>query len=128
MISQDLGMRAVLKDVELLVYTSNILPQHCWSKCRNPLLHVLFNEHKLDFLIGTRFRLIVFRLLRNIKSFDLFAEFQERFYLWGVFRAKQTSHVTSVVGGEEKNLVKASTRDSRSPISPLSDTGSSRSC
>ncbi|XVF39116.1 hypothetical protein PTKIN_Ptkin01aG0009600 [Pterospermum kingtungense] len=84
MISQDLGMRAVVKDVELLVYTSNILPQHCWK-------------------------------------------FQEKYYLWGVFRAKQTSHLTNVVRGEEKNLMKASTWDSRSPISPLSDTGSSRS-
>ncbi|XWS23576.1 hypothetical protein CRYUN_Cryun28dG0026800 [Craigia yunnanensis] len=45
MIGRDLGMRAVVQDVELLVYTSNMLPLHIWR-------------------------------------------FQEKFYLWGAFRAK----------------------------------------
>ncbi|XVE95662.1 hypothetical protein REPUB_Repub02eG0118000 [Reevesia pubescens] len=81
MIGRDLGMRAVVQDVELLVFTSNLLPLCFWR-------------------------------------------FQEKFYLWGVFRAKQAS---KVVRGEEKILVKTSTWDSRSPVSPLSDGGSSLS-
>ncbi|XWS15240.1 hypothetical protein CRYUN_Cryun35bG0077700 [Craigia yunnanensis] len=84
MICGDLGMRAVVQDVELLVYTSNTMPLQFWR-------------------------------------------FQEKFYLWGVFRAKQASHLTNVVGGEEKNLVKALTWGFRSPVSPLSNSGSSLS-
>ncbi|XP_022773353.1 uncharacterized protein LOC111315694 [Durio zibethinus] len=57
MIGQDLGMRVVVQDVELLVFTSNTLPLHFWR-------------------------------------------FQEKFYLWGVFRAKQASHSTNVIHGE----------------------------
>ncbi|WRX31381.1 hypothetical protein QQP08_023868 [Theobroma cacao] len=79
-IVRDLGMRAVVQDVELLVFTSNILPLRLWR-------------------------------------------FQEKFYLWGVFRAKQASHLTNVVHGEEKNPLKALTCNPRSPISPLSDRG-----
>ncbi|KAL4282704.1 hypothetical protein GQ457_16G021340 [Hibiscus cannabinus] len=79
MIGKDLGIRVIVQDVELLVYTSNLLPAN-------------------------------------------FQRFQEKFYLWGVFRAKQPSHLTN---GEDNSCATALTWDSCSPISPLSDNGSS---
>ncbi|GMI77090.1 hypothetical protein HRI_001378300 [Hibiscus trionum] len=77
MIDKDLGIRAVVEDVELLVYTSNLLPMN-------------------------------------------FERFQGNLYLWGAFRAKQPSH-----HGEENSCATALTLDSCSPISPLSENGSS---
>ena len=66
MIGRDLGLRAVIQDVELLVFTSNMLPLHIWSESRYPLVHVLFNEHKLDNSNGQGVRLMVFELMRSI--------------------------------------------------------------
>ncbi|CAK7346815.1 unnamed protein product [Dovyalis caffra] len=37
MISQDLAMRAVVENAELLIYTSRILPTDCWSEALNSL-------------------------------------------------------------------------------------------
>ncbi|OMO88968.1 Zinc finger, FYVE/PHD-type [Corchorus capsularis] len=82
MISQDLGMRAVFQDVELLVFTSRLLPLYYWR-------------------------------------------FQEKFYLWGVFRSKQASQSTNVVAEDEKNPLDTLTLYSQSPVSPLSNSGSS---
>ncbi|XVE55189.1 hypothetical protein DITRI_Ditri03aG0139600 [Diplodiscus trichospermus] len=81
MIGRDLGMKAIVQDVELLVYTSTVLPMHFWR-------------------------------------------FQGKFYLWGVFRAKQASRSTNLACREEKNPTGASAWDSRSPVSTLSDRGS----
>lgn len=82
MIDQDLAMRSMVQNAELLLFTSTVLPM----------------PYKI---------------------------FQEKFYLWGVFRRKQASHVTNAVVPEvEKTPTNALTWDRRSPVSPLSNNDS----
>ncbi|KAJ8564906.1 hypothetical protein K7X08_001366 [Anisodus acutangulus] len=55
--------------------------------------------------------------------------FQDKHYLWGVFRAKQDSSILQTPGNvlaakDQINLVKAKTWRAESPISPLSNTAS----
>ncbi|TQE05280.1 hypothetical protein C1H46_009137 [Malus baccata] len=79
MIQDDLAMRAVLEDAELLVFTSVILPEQ-------------------------------------------YRRFQTKFYLWGVFRAKQFPQLTnSSVGVGEKDVAKPLTCYGQSPVSTLSN-------
>ncbi|KAL5776693.1 hypothetical protein ACOSP7_009619 [Xanthoceras sorbifolium] len=54
-----------------------------------------------------------------------FWRIQAKFYLWGVFRGKQASRVPkAVVPGEVKDLTNNLSWYARSPVSPLSSTGS----
>ncbi|XP_030515822.1 uncharacterized protein LOC115729392 [Rhodamnia argentea] len=79
MIVNDLALRAVVSNAELLVFTSTKLPLHLWR-------------------------------------------FQSKFYLWGVFRGKQSSPVSKVdtnMPASEKDPLNA-----HSPGSPLSISGS----
>ncbi|KAM1682798.1 hypothetical protein EV1_033711 [Malus domestica] len=79
MIQDDLAMRAVLDDAELLVFTSIILPEQ-------------------------------------------YRRFQAKFYLWGVFRAKQIPQLTNNnVGFEENDVAKPLTCYGQSPVSTLSN-------
>ncbi|KAM1105535.1 hypothetical protein ACFX13_002543 [Malus domestica] len=79
MIQDDLAMRAVLEDAELLVFTSVILPEQ-------------------------------------------YRRFQTKFYLWGVFRAKQFPQLTnSSVGVGEKDVAMPLTCYGQSPVSTLSN-------
>ncbi|GAV67885.1 hypothetical protein CFOL_v3_11389 [Cephalotus follicularis] len=50
--------------------------------------------------------------------------FKTKFYLWGLFRGKQASHLADHAVPAEKDLTKALTWDTQSPISPLSNCGS----
>ncbi|KAL9449624.1 hypothetical protein AB3S75_011531 [Citrus x aurantiifolia] len=89
MISHDVALRAVVKNAELLLFTSNLLPFQFWR-------------------------------------------FQSKFYLWGVFRAKQASQsqtlavdsLNAISISKPNGLVKALTRYPQSPASPLSNSGS----
>lgn len=95
MISQDLAMRVVIENAELLIYTSRILPMDCWSEA----LKSIFCGKVLYFFSLTTSLIILFSK----------AGFQSKYYLWGVFRPK-------------KPLVLASeTWEIRSPVSPLSN-------
>ncbi|KAE8646194.1 uncharacterized protein LOC101213907 isoform X2 [Cucumis sativus] len=73
MMSQDLAMKAVLKNAELLVFTSSMLPMRYWR-------------------------------------------FQTKYYLWGVFRGKQTAKPRNVVASEERTFAESTCM--QGPISP----------
>ncbi|XP_059454716.1 uncharacterized protein LOC132184940 isoform X2 [Corylus avellana] len=82
MIGQDLALRSVAQNAELLVFSSKLLPPQYWK-------------------------------------------FQGKFYLWGVFRKKQAFGVTNTAVHEvEENRTSAITWDRRSPVGPLSNSGS----
>ncbi|PON99654.1 hypothetical protein TorRG33x02_044190 [Trema orientale] len=81
MISGDFAMRALLKNAELFVFTSYILPFY-------------------------------------------YKRFQSKYYLWGVFRARQASDLTTGAPEGEKGNLKVSTRHRQSPTTPLSQSGS----
>ncbi|CAN0892124.1 hypothetical protein LINGRAHAP2_LOCUS17372 [Linum grandiflorum] len=74
MIDQDLGIKSVLEDAELLIFTSTVLPEE-------------------------------------------YRKFQEKEYLWGVFRGKQPSKVAGDVSNEKNP---AEIQNTPSPVSPLS--------
>lgn len=57
------------------------------------------------------------------KALILFAGFQTKYYLWGVFRGKQAVEPRNVVASEERTFAESTcTQGPISPISPLSNT------
>ncbi|PON76284.1 hypothetical protein PanWU01x14_037020, partial [Parasponia andersonii] len=80
MIGGDFAMRALLKNAELFVFTSYILPFY-------------------------------------------YKRFQSKYYLWGVFRARQASDLTTGAPEGEKGNLEVSTRHRQSPTTPLSQSG-----
>ncbi|CAN1175871.1 hypothetical protein LINPERHAP2_LOCUS32187, partial [Linum perenne] len=76
MINQDLGIKSVLEDAELLIFASTMLPAE-------------------------------------------YRKFQEKEYLWGVFRAKQPSNVACHISNQKCHPETPNT-NTPSPVSPLS--------
>jgi hypothetical protein len=114
MISQDLAMRVVIENAELLIYTSRILPMDCWSEA----LKSFICGKALFFLLSFFFPPLTIGLI--FLFLNWLAGFQSKFYLWGVFRPKKPS-APDVVPGEQQGLTKAITWERRSPVSPLSN-------
>ncbi|KAL6984283.1 hypothetical protein U1Q18_017660 [Sarracenia purpurea var. burkii] len=130
MMHQELAMRAVARNAELLVFPSSELPLLYWSKLvsQNGTVIQCPKGHGLMAMLCH-------------KSQESNISCGGKYYLWGVFRKKQapSSNPTDqhlVVqrndiegianAGEERNMKTTKTVGARSPLSPLSNDSSSR--
>lgn len=124
-----------------IAWLAKTLPWDPWCKMQNfwfsllpyclsnigvrPLVFICLKSY-LDPFIKHQFYLIFLQKVKTISLNILFAVFQAKFYLWGVFRRKQASHVTNTFVPEvEKTLTNALNWDRRpSSTSLLSNSDS----